>query len=504
MTDLSSEASTFRLSPWLRAVYALNPGAPALQFEGTWRSWATFSTAVAGLDAALAPSDLGQGALVGVLMRNRPDIVRASAAILATDRCLVTLSSVIPAGVLADEIRRLELPVVIASERDWTDELRAAVHDAGSLGLQFNDDDAGPHVIIEAGERSPTAQTHRPGVAVQMLTSGTTGTPKRVDLLARSLEHEIVSTSTYSSSNEMAEPRLGSGCSIIWNPLLHIGGLRGLITNLVAGRRVALMERFTVDGWVALVREHRPRAISLVPSALRMVLDADVPADVFVGVQAVFSGTAPLAPETADEFFDRYGVPVLVVYGATEFAGGVAGWTLRDWQQFGPNKRGSVGRANPGVDMRIIDEVSGEPLGVGEDGLLEVRAAQLAQPSWLRTTDLGRIDADGFLWISGRADDVIIRGGFKVATNYVADVLRRHSGVLDASVIGVPDERLGQVPVAAVELTADSSLTGDELMAWSRDHLSSYQVPVRVIVVDQLPRTASMKVSQPGVRALLD
>jgi long-chain acyl-CoA synthetase len=503
VTDPSSETPELRLAPWLRAVFALDPAAPAFEFEGSWRLWAALSTAVDGLDAELAGHGWGSGTLVGVVMRNRPEIVRASAAILATDRCLVTLSSVIPSAALADEVRRLELPVVIASAGDWSDELCAAVREAGSLALCFDDDQAPPRTVEAAGVRSVTAETSRPGVAVQMLTSGTTGRPKRVDLLTRSLEHEIVSTSAYSGSNELSAPRLASGCSILWTPMVHIGGLRGLITNLVAGRRIALMERFAVEPYVALVREHRPKAISLVPSALRMVLDADVPADAFESVQAVFAGTAPLPPETADEFLERYGVPVLEVYGATEFAGGVAGWTLRDWREFGTDKRGSVGRANRGVEMRIVDETTGEPLPSGEQGLLEVRAAQLAQPGWVRTTDLGRIDVDGFLWIVGRADDVIIRGGFKVATNHVADVLRRHPAVLDASVIGVADERLGQVPVAAVELGAGEELAGEELVEWSRDHLSPYQVPVRVLVVERLPRTPSMKVSQPGVRALL-
>jgi acyl-coenzyme A synthetase/AMP-(fatty) acid ligase len=351
---------------------------------------------------------------------------------------------------------------------------------------------------------TPSSEDKRPGVAVQMLTSGTTGTPKRVDLLYRSIEHEIVSTAHYGSSGWRAEPRLSSGVAIIWNPLLHIGGLRGLITNLVAGRRIALLERFSVPTWAELVKEHRPRVLALVPSALRMVLDADVPKDVLASAQVVVSGTAPLAPELAAAFEAKYDIPVLVVYGATEFAGGVAGWTLRDWRQFGATKRGSVGRVNRGVEARVVDEASGEPVPTGAVGLLEVRGPQLAPPGWLRTTDLARIDDDGFIWIEGRADDVIIRGGFKVATGAVSEVLRRHPAVLDACVIGVPDERLGQVPVGAVELRPDVTVEAEALKVWARDQLSPYQVPVRIIVVDALPRTPSMKVSQPEVRRLFD
>jgi acyl-CoA synthetase (AMP-forming)/AMP-acid ligase II len=395
--------------------------------------------------------------------------------------------------------------VVIASEADWGDQLlRDAVGAAGSLGIAVSNGSPGVRVVVEAAGRTGDDRGLAPGVAVEMLTSGTTGPPKRIDLLYRSLEHEIESTAQYGGSG-LGEPRLSSGVSLIWNPLLHIGGLRGLITSLVAGRKIALLERFSVDAWAALVREHRPRAISLVPATIAMVLDADLPRSTFEGVSALIAGTAPLDPELGRQFEERYGVPVLVVYGATEFAGGVAGWTLPDWRQFGADKIGSVGRANPGVEVRIVDPDTGVSLAPGDVGLLEVRAAQLSQPGWVRTTDLARMDLDGFIWIVGRADDVIVRGGFKVATNAVRDVIASHPSVHDACVIGMPDRRLGQVPVAAVELrTGGARVTVDELMAHARAHLAAYQVPVEITIVDALPRTPSMKVSQGELRRLFE
>lgn len=501
--DDRAPAQGLDLPSWLRDVVALDPAAPELQFDGSWRPWSFLASGLRALDDALSPHGWGAGVMVGVVIRNRPEIVRAMIGVLGTGRCLVTLSSVLPAASLAAEVAGLGLPVVAASERDWTPELRAAVAGVGSLGLCFGDDEHPAQVVVPAGARRHDAATTRPGVAVQMLTSGTTGTPKRVDLLYSSLGYEIVSTSRYSASADLATPSLASGVAIVWNPMLHIGGLRGLVTNVVAGRRVSLLERFSVEGWTALVAEHRPRAIALVPSAMRMVLDAKLPREALAGVDALIAGTAPLSPETKDEWEQHFGIPVLVVYGATEF-GGVAGWTIRDWRAFGANKRGSVGRANEGVEIRIVDQGTGEAAPIGGSGLLEVRSRQLGQNGWVRTTDLARMDDDGFIWIEGRTDDVIIRGGFKVATNSVADTLRRHPAVSDACVIGMPDERLGQVPAAGVELRAGATLTSEELAAWARDRLSSYQVPVAFLIVDQLPRTPSMKVSQPGLRALLE
>ena len=499
------------LPNWLNEVIALAPDADVLQFEGRWRPWSWLTAGTEVLRIRLDNEGFGDGAMVGVVMRNRPEIVRTIAASLATRRCLVTLSSAIPPEKLASEIRRLRLPVVVATATDWaTGPLRSAVTEAGSLGLVANDgadaNDGDDHddpfgIIVASGDRGG-APTTAVGVAVQMLTSGTTGPPKRIDLLYRSLEHEIESTAHYSRNADMSKPRLSSGTSLIWNPLLHIGGLRGLMTSLVAGRKVALLERFSVDGWAAMVGEHRPRVISLVPAAMAMVYDADLPKDLFAGVEVAFSGTAPLDPTLGRQFEERYGVPVLVVYGATEFAGGVAGWTIGAWKQFGDAKSGSVGRPNAGVDVRIVDRETGTVLPSGQVGLLEVRAPQLATEGWTRTTDLARIDDDRFIWIIGRADDVIIRGGFKVATGEVRDIIASHPSVSDACVIGLDDTRLGQVPVAAVELRAGAAITSADLLAWARDRLSGYQVPVEIKIVDLLPRTPSMKVSQGDVRLL--
>jgi acyl-CoA synthetase (AMP-forming)/AMP-acid ligase II len=492
------------LPSWLRAIARLDPDAGALHFEGAWRSWGWFDAAIDAFDELLAQQGLGEATKVGLLMRNRPDIVRSIMATLATRRCIVTLSSAVPATQLAAEIERLRLPLVVAGEADWNDtQLAAAVKEAGSLGVAANDRDPPFEIVVPRGDRGEQPSDTAPGVAVQMLTSGTTGAPKRIDLRYRSLEYEIASTAHYSKTGALAEPRLSSGTGLVWNPLLHIGGLRALITSLVAGRRVSLLERFSVDDWAAAVREFRPKAVSLVPAALAMVLDAELPKDVFEQVSAVFSGTAPLDPELARRFEERYGVPVLVVYGATEFAGGVAGWTLADWELFGESKRGSVGRANAGVKVRVVDTDSGVEQPSGQIGLLEVAAPQLSEPGWVRTTDLARMDDDGFIWIVGRADDVIVRGGFKVATNAVRDVIARHPAVAEACVIGVPDRRLGQVPVAAVELRPGAGpVSADDIIAWARERLTGYEVPVELQILDELPRTPSMKVSQAALRPL--
>jgi acyl-coenzyme A synthetase/AMP-(fatty) acid ligase len=284
--------------------------------------------------------------------------------------------------------------------------------------------------------------------------------------------------------------------------MVHLGGVFRVLQSVMDGRRISLLERFTVDEWIDRVRRHRPKTASLVPTALRMVLDADLdPADLS-SLKSIISGTAPLSPETAEAFTEKYGVAVLTNYAATEFGGAVAGWNLPDHQRFWATKRGSVGRAHPGCALRVVDEASGAVLEPGQVGLLEVRAHQLSDAGWVRTTDLARLDDDGFLWIVGRADQTILRGGLKVQPDTVRNALERHPAVRAASVVGVDDDRLGQVPVAIVELTDAAAVDKAELLAHASQFLARYEMPVDVVFVAAMPRTESAKVDLRAVRAL--
>ena len=278
-----------------------------------------------------------------------------------------------------------------------------------------------------------------------------------------------------------------------------MSGLFRTLLNICEGRKIALLDRFRVPDFVDLVVRHRPKAVSLVPSALAMVLDAQVEPEVFDSVQVVTSGTAHLPVTVQESFEKRYGVAVLPSYGATEFAGGVAGWNLALHKKWSKTKRGSVGRPQSGREIRIVSTEDASEVPTGEQGQIEVRTQGGA---WVRTTDLGRIDADGFLFVDGRTDDVIIRGGFKITPADIVTVLRSHPAVRDAGVTGMPDDRLGAVPVGAVELTGGAQLNADELLDFVRQRVAHYQVPAKLMVVDELPRTPSLKVSQPGLRDL--
>jgi acyl-coenzyme A synthetase/AMP-(fatty) acid ligase len=245
-----------------------------------------------------------------------------------------------------------------------------------------------------------------------------------------------------------------------------------------------------------------------VPTALRIVLEADIDPDDLRSVRSVVCGTAPLAADDADAFTQKYGIPVLSTYAATEFGGSVAGWNLEDYTRFWTSKRGSVGRAHDGCELRVVDADNGTELSGDGEGLLEVKAAQLGRDvEWIRTTDIARIDGDGFVWILGRADQAIIRGGFKVRPDEVRAALESHPGVRGAAVVGAPDSRLGAVPVAVVEpkpAPATAGLTAAELLAHAEGRLARYELPARVLFVAELPRTESGKVDLVAVRDLVN
>ena len=489
----------------LRAIMALDPDRIEIDFEGRDYSWRQIADAVHAIEVALDAMGLPEDARVGVMLRNRPGHVAALIAVLSTDRCLVTLNPILPDDRLFDDVEGLHLPAVIADATDLARPgLAEALARAGSAVIEIGPRLEGARVV--RGEVRTDVHSS-PGVAIEMLTSGTTGTPKRVPLSRDAFDASFRGFTKYERDRSFDDPpTLNSGCTMIVNPLTHIGGVYGCIAALAAGRKIALLEKFSVDAWVAAVKRNRPAVAPAVPSAVRMLLDADVdPADL-ASLRALISGTAPLPADLVDGFLEKYGIPICGNYGATEFAGAVAGWTIDDFRARWTEKRGAVGRVHADIDARVVDPENGAVLATGEEGLLEIKGKQLNNDmQWLRTTDRATLDADRFLFIKGRADDAIIRGGFKIHPDDVVRALSDHPARREVAVIGVPDAPLGAVPAAAIILKhgVEAPAEGD-LKAWLKGRLIAYQVPVHIRYVADFPRTPSMKPSAQGLRALFE
>jgi long-chain acyl-CoA synthetase len=462
--------------------------AELIEFELRWWTWGDLRRVVAAVSGALDEAGIGRSGRVGLVLENRPEHVAALVAVLATGRVVVTLSPLQPAARLAADVERSELPVVIGSPTRLA-EIESA---ASGLVLEL----AAEGTVRVRGGAVPADPAPAPGIAIEMLTSGTTGPPKRVHISERQLDESLT------SSGQTARQRLlTKAVTVAATPMVHIGGMWRVIGALSAGRRIALMGKFAVEPWVAAVERHRPKAAGLVPAGMRSILDAEIAPERLSSLKAVTSGTTACPAELAERFHRTYGVRVLMTYGATEFAGAVAGWTYPMHEEWWESKAGSAGRPFANSRLRVTTP-DGAELAAGEVGHLEVRTGQSAvgADEWVRTSDLARLDADGFLWITGRADDAIVRGGFKVQPGTVVAALESHPAVREAAVAGLPDERLGAVPVAAVELEADAAVDPaalvPELIARCRAQLTPYEVPVHVFVVEALPRTPSTKVSR--------
>ena len=480
----------------IRAVLELDPAAPAIEFSGSWYTWGDIAAVAAEVDGALASLGTGTGAPVGLLLANRPAAVALLLGVLRADACAVTLNPHLGTERVQRDLDELDVALLAGADADLEHIGTAAT---GRPVLSLPDLGVKTSLDVPPG-RGSGGEQRLDGVAVRMLTSGTTGPPKRVDLTYSTLQRVMAGAKHY-EANPRDDLALRSGVVIVNAPLVHLSGVFRVLQAVLDGRRIALLERFTVEGWADAVRRHHPKTVSLVPTALRMVLESEVEDDLLADVKSVISGTAPLDPQVAAAFTARFGVPVLTSYAATEFGGGVAGWNLKDYEEFAAAKQGSVGRAHAGCELRVVDPDTFAPLPSGQVGLLEVQAAQLAEHGWIRTTDLARIDDDGFTWIVGRADQTILRGGFKVQPDVVSSALERHPEVRGASVFGVDDERLGQVPVAVVELRTAGRVTAEDLLAHLDPLLARYELPARILIVDALPRTPSQKVDLAATRA---
>jgi acyl-CoA synthetase (AMP-forming)/AMP-acid ligase II len=482
----------FDVSGAVGARIAAGGDAKAIAFDGRWRSWRWLGDACAAIDRAI-----GGAAAVGLIARTRPQHLAAFAAGIAAHRTTVMIYAAQSPAKMADDIRRLRLEAVLADIEDWTPDAFAAARETGSAAIALEDRENGTDVarlLAPHGDGPFRAAT--PEIAFELLSSGTTGAPKRVPLSWATFASATDDAKrAYDGSTAIATPQ------VMVQPLGNVSGIAYLAPPLVSGQRIVLLEKFEPVKWAELIRIHRPHRASLPPAGVRMVLDADVPKDDLASLALIGVGGGKVDPEVHERFEAQYGIPILHAFGATEFAGVVANWTLDAYREWGQAKRGSAGRASANVELRVVDPDNFTPLPPGETGLLEARAARIG-PDWVRTNDLASIDADGFLFLHGRADGAINRGGFKIVPEVVAAALRAHPAVADAAVVGRPDTRLGEVPVAAVELAPGAATDPETLRQWARDRLVAYQVPIEIRIVSVLPRNASLKISAPDVKAL--
>jgi long-chain acyl-CoA synthetase len=423
-------------------------------------------TAAASVASRLTAAGVQPGHAVAVQMRDGPDVITTMFGIWLAGAVFVPVNPRVPAPEVAKVLAATK-PGALISTVDGTESLTAL----------------------------DSPRTYAPDTAFVMWTSGTTGEPKPI-LHTHSAYFELLDRVLGPLRAKPRDPSKPPSPNLIAVSLSLNAGIYNVLFGLRAGAPIVVMDGFTPTEFAALIRRFAIRSTVLPPAAMTMLADDAAVTDL-APLRYVRSITAPLSPIQARRFTDKFGVTVLNGYGQAEI-GEVIGWTAADAQEH-PEKIGAIGRPHPGVAIKVLDDAGAEagPDGVGR---LLVRPPSMAAgyanggeladridaDGFVDTGDLARLDPDGFVWIEGRSGDVINRGGNKVFPDHVAEVLRLVPGVADAGVVGVPDDRLGAVPVAFI--VGDAAVTDDELRATCREHLAPYKVPVAFHRVDSLPR----------------
>jgi acyl-CoA synthetase (AMP-forming)/AMP-acid ligase II len=368
---------------------------------------------------------------------------------------------------------------------------------------------AAPPIVLRAADLAlaPAGAAARTPLAgdgaLLIYTSGTTGKPKGVVLTQGNV---MAGISIVSRAFEM-KPGDRTFCVM---PLFHTNGLMfSTLPFLLAAGTVVMRRRFSASSFWTQIRESGAATTSVSPTILAMLLEheARAPAAADIRLDYIKVASAPTPVELAQRFEARFGRGLLLeTYGLTETTAINVMNPLH-----GPRKPGSIGRALPPQEVRVVDE-AGEEVAQGGRGEIEVRGPTVMKEyfrdpentrramhgDWLRTGDVGRIDADGFVFIVGRHKEMILRGGENISPLEIEEVAIRHPAVREAAAVGVPDRIWGEAVGLCV--VARHPVSEQDLVEFCRARLSAFKVPERVVFVEELPRNAVGKVTRNALR----
>jgi acyl-CoA synthetase (AMP-forming)/AMP-acid ligase II len=478
---------TFAVLPDIRA--RVDPGGLAVCDGQQSLTNSGFLNRVRAAADHLGDFDIGAGDVVAVRLRNRIEFV---VVLFASWRLGATVTPVNPSLTDVEVIRQL---------------------DASSARLLVAEDVTGPGGVttLAVGDLRQHARASEPAprvapsaLALLIFTSGTTGVPKGVMLDHANLD----------AMAQMGHQALQIGpadrCLLIL-PLFHVNGIVvSVLTPLLAGASIVIAERFDAKTFFDLVEAERPTYFSAVPTIYNLL--AALPAEVVPDTSSLrfgICGAAPASAELLTRFEARYGFPLIEGYGLSE---ATCASTINPVA--GPRRAGTVGIAFPGQQIRIVDE-AGNELPTGADGEViitgpNVMRGYLGRPDetarvivdgWLHTGDIGHLDTEGYLTLVGRSKDMVIRGGENIYPKEIEDVLTSDPTVLDAAVIGAPDDKWGEVVTAYVQPRPGHTIDPEALQALCARKLAGYKRPTSITVIDAIPKNAVGKTDKAPLRA---
>jgi long-chain acyl-CoA synthetase len=282
-------------------------------------------------------------------------------------------------------------------------------------------------------------------------------------------------------------------------PFSHVLGLStGVVSTLSRGAAIAVERRFDAAATLGRMCSTGTTILLGVPTMCIALCQAARGAEALPPVRIAHVGGAAVPNEVADDFERTFGGDLVEGYGLTEMSGLATTYATGD-----PRRPGSVGRPLPGTELRIAEP---DASGAGEvcfrgpsvvSGYWQDEAAtaeSISADGWLATGDIGRLDEDGYLYLVDRKKELVIRGGYNVYPREVEEALYAHPDVLEAAVVGVPDERLGEEVAAAIVLRPGATLDAPALQAWAKERLAAYKYPRVIAFVDELPKGPTGKV----------
>ncbi|MFC2003677.1 class I adenylate-forming enzyme family protein [Chloroflexota bacterium] len=502
---------------FLTIASAICPERDCMVFEGKRQTYAQTNERVNRLANALAQLGVENGDRMAVLQVNCSQYVEVYFACAKLDAIMVPLNFRARPDELAYMLENAEAKIVLTGDRylDMTrgmlPQLPSVKHciaiDSKQSDMIYYED-----LVISSSPDEVFTEIDDEDVTILVYTAGTTGRPKGVPLRHSGF-------ATYVLENvDPASPEIEER-NLLTVPLYHVAGLQAMLAAIYGGRTLVLMRQFETKEWLETVQRERVTRAMLVPTMLKWAIDAPDFNKYDLSSLAVLTyGAAPMPFEVIKKAIEIMPwVRFINAFGQTETASTITTLGPDDHIIEGTEEErekklkrltSSIGRPLPDVEVKIVDEESGKEVPQGQAGEIlakgprvmsgywhdEQKTAKVMTPDgWLRTGDMGWIDEEGYIYLAGRKDDLIIRGGENISPEEVEDVLYSNPKIDDAAVIGVPDPEWGQEPAAFVVLKEGEVATEEEIVEYCRSRLS-FKRPRTVTFLDSLPRNPMGKV----------
>jgi len=503
------------------------PSREALIYERQRWTFSELAQRVNQLGDALLKLGVQKGDRVAILQVNCNEYVEAYFATAKLGAIYVPLNFRAKQDELTHMLRIAEAKILLAGKRyvDMVKSIRSKLSSVESCIVIDGGKAEGMLAYEEllasgSAEEKEFTQINDDDPTVLMYTAGTTGLPKGV-------AHNHNSYSVYVMQNvNPPDPEIAE-TNLISMPLYHVAGMQAMMAGVYGGRTMALQSQFEVNEWFEIAQREKVTRVMLVPTMLKRIVEhPDFDKYDLSSLRVITYGAAACPYELLEKTVERFPGRVLInAFGGTETSSTIA--MLRSDDQIITGREteeekekklkrlsSSIGIPLDDVEVQIRDE-EGQTLTTGEMGELVVRGPRIMKgywrdeektkgaftsDGWYRTGDLGYMDDERYIYLAGRADDLIIRGGENISPEEVENVLYTHPAIEEAAVIGVPDLEWGQEPRAVVVLKEGQTATEEEIIEFCRGKLAGFKRPRSVVFVNELPKTSVGKVVRKDLR----